>query len=121
MKNSGESSRAADCVSDEGTGCAAAASRGEAGGFCSDAFPVISSSDAGDALLGCQAAKDLVQALLWMKKTHNVSTVSIYAQGVSAMGTMLLVRLVDLNREREENSGDMRRETGGERRSKRHR
>ncbi|KFG31274.1 hypothetical protein TGDOM2_358850 [Toxoplasma gondii GAB2-2007-GAL-DOM2] len=91
MKNSGESSRAADCVSDEGTGCAAAASRGEAGGFCSDAFPVISSSDAGDALLGCQAAKDLVQALLWMKKTHNVSTVSIYAQGVSAMGTMLLV------------------------------
>ncbi|KFG50449.1 hypothetical protein TGP89_418590 [Toxoplasma gondii p89] len=121
MKNSGESSRAADCVSDEGTGCAAAASRGEAGGFCSDAFPVISSSDAGDALLGCQAAKDLVQALLWMKKTHNVSTVSIYAQGVSAMGTMLLVRLVDLNREREENSEDMRRETGGERRSERDR
>ncbi|KEP66575.1 UNVERIFIED_CONTAM: hypothetical protein HHA_256840 [Hammondia hammondi] len=91
MKNSGESSRAAECVSDDGAGCAAAASRGEADGFCLDAFPAISSSDAGDALLGCQAAKDLVQALLWMKRTHNVSTVSIYAQGVSAMGAMLLV------------------------------
>ncbi|PFH33540.1 hypothetical protein BESB_077570 [Besnoitia besnoiti] len=90
MKNSGESSSPATAF---GAGC----SPEGPGGRCDwgSGFPLGASVKAkaktGDALLGCQAARDLLQAILWMKKTHGISSVSIYAQGVSAMGTMLLV------------------------------
>ncbi|CBZ51733.1 conserved hypothetical protein [Neospora caninum Liverpool] len=95
LMNSGESSRLPECALEDGTaGCTSSGEHSaDADGPCSGGrswsfFTAV--DDAGDALLGCQAAKDLIQALLWMK-THGISTVSIYAQGVSAMGTMLLV------------------------------